>query len=936
MKKYLLMLLLFVFAFSSLHAQRDTEHWFAPMKASSGSSHQQELFFSTDSVTPFPITIYSNNVVLGTVTVSKGNPQTFAVPLDRIISKSVSDCFTVSDKGLYTQGDEPYFATLRFSISAHGEILTSKGKAGIGTNFFTVLTPITQSGDNFTTSVLATEDNTTVTISNYNPNILFSNGWTGTTNPQLTFVLNKGQSYIVEGLTSHTANRTGFIGAKIVADKPVSVTNGHFTGNYATVASTGTDIIMDQSVPTTRLGDEFVMVKGYGGLNDTTEGAMIVATENNTEIRLNGNATPVATINQGQWYKVPSNPYQNQGGGHYNMHIKTTKNVYVYQLLSGVAGSNNQSGFNYIPPLNCYLPRKIDELGLINQMPGASPTPTVKLNILTEKGATVTVNGATPTPAQGPYNVTGTSNWVSYSILGVSGNYTIVSSKAVTAGIAGGSGAMGYGGYFAGFSSIPLISKTTGTCIPGITLEVDDSYDSYQWYLNGVAIPGATSNTYTPTVAGNYTCNVVVSSCGSVTTPVYKVFTCLHESQMTITACTPVEIKPAFTPTNFTQTPVPSSVQIIVPPTNGTVTINPVSGVLTYTPGSGFVGNDTFTYKFCGDEPEFVDCEQVTVTVTVPDYPVVQDATLTECYNPDSPTTAEFDLTAATVMVSGGATYEYFLSYGDALNGVNMIASPTAHLSTSTDVYVRVYSPGGCYRIAKIKLNVTPPTYSTTLKDQYICAEGRATLDAGPDHDSYIWFDGQTTQTITGLTLGEYWVDLIKDGCTTRQTVKVYRFASPVISNIEISNNTATIIVTGGTAPYKYSMDNVNWQDSNVFVNLPRGQNTFYVKDANNCVPTPITVTVPNILNGITPNGDGYNDVLDYSALAYKENLTFEVFDRYGTKIHVANKDNGFKWNGKSVDRQLTTGTYWYVIRWNESNEQKTPVKFDGWVLVKN
>ena len=1032
MKKLLLAFLLILTTVGNFFAQRDTEHWFAPMKQTGtvGTNNKQALYLSTDSTTPFPVTVYNNNVVVGTVTISKGNPQRYDVNAALLTTSNNADLFSVGNRGLYLSAEKPFYATYRFSVLSHGEILTSKGKAGIGKKFYAVVSPQTSSSssNNFTTGILATEDNTVVTISGYNPQIQFTNGWTGTTNPTLTVTLNKGQSYIVEGKANIAVNRDGFIGAKIEATKPISVTNGNFTGQFALTSpgSSGVDIIMDQSVPTERLGDQFVIVKGMGNISEEMEGAVVVATEDNTEVYVNNGAAPVATLNEGQWYRVNSTAFINQNNsGHYNLYIRTTKNVYVYQLLAGIANSDATLGFNYIPPLNCFLPRKIDEIGLINQLPyytgtgGVLSGVTIKLNILTETGANVQVNGITPNTTQGPFPVTGTPGWVSYSLTGMTGNVTVTSDKAVTAGIIGGSGVVGYGGYFAGFSSIPAIAKKTGDCVPGLVLEVDPGFDTYQWLLNGVPIPGANTFTYTPTTGGNYSVTVTMGTCAPVTTPEYPVYTCLMTSTQTINACGAVDVTPTFT--NSTQTPVPGTVQIITNPANGTATINPTTGVVTYTPNAGFQGNDTFVFKFCGDNVNFTDCEQVTVninfvpltltdqtikacnvngvgtfdlttavlttttgvvykyypsqadllagtneittptayTVAAPktvyvnvstsngcvenghiflEYypsPEVNEDTLVTCFIPDNETMGEFDLTTANISVTPAVTYMYYQTLPNAQSNINPIANPTAYMATSGAVYVRVISDMGCVTITKINLTVTPPQRSRFLKDQIICLENTTTLDAGPGYTSYLWSTGETTQSISNVGVGVYWVELGYDGCITKQKVEVIKSPNPVITNVDINNNTVTLTVTGGTPPYQYSLDNVNYYDTNVFNNVPRGQNTFYVKDSYNCEPVILEVTVPNLVNVITPNGDGINDVVDYSALSYKDGIEFTVVDRYGNTVYKGDKTNGLKWDGRYADRKVSTGTYWYYLTWNESGKT-TPIKYTGWILVKN
>lgn len=318
-----------------------------------------------------------------------------------------------------------------------------------------------------------------------------------------------------------------------------------------------------------------------------------------------------------------------------------------------------------------------------------------------------------------------------------------------------------------------------------------------------------------------------------------------------------------------------------------------------------------------------------------PSFPV-NEASLISCFIENTPTKAVFNLTTANVTTLTGAIIKYYPTSADAINNSNEILNPTTYISETKPVYAKVFDANGCYNLAKINLTVTPPAPSAVLVDKVICNEKTTTLDAGPGYTAYEWSTGATTQSITNVGVGNYWVNLTKDNCVTKQNVKVIASASPIISGVDINNNTITINATSGIPPYQYSMDGINWQASNIYTGVPRGLNMVYVKDSFDCIPVSLQITVPNLLNAITPNNDGVNDEIDYSALAYKDNLTFTVFDRYGKKVATADKSNGYKWDGKFQGKKLNTGTYWYVITWNESDANKTPVAYTGWILLKN
>ena len=292
------------------------------------------------------------------------------------------------------------------------------------------------------------------------------------------------------------------------------------------------------------------------------------------------------------------------------------------------------------------------------------------------------------------------------------------------------------------------------------------------------------------------------------------------------------------------------------------------------------------------------------------------------------------EFTAAT-----GVKAYAFATLQDAQNKKNEIINQVT-INQSGTYYLRFHKNTYCDAIGKLTINIQISTKSTTLFDTpiNICPEATTLLDPGPGYTapgSIKWSTGQTSQTIS-VGVGEYWVDLTNSlGCIYRQHVSVKAVSLPEITGIEIKGSTVTVTVTGGNAPYQYALDGTDYQFSNVFTNVHGGDHRINVISADNCSPVFIDFNVIEVHNVITPNGDGINDFLNLSGLMQKDNPMLQIFDRYGNSMFTGDKNNNFSWDGKSAGKAVATGSYWYVLQWQESGSE-TVSKSTGWVLVKS
>ena len=69
--------------------------------------------------------------------------------------------------------------------------------------------------------------------------------------------------------------------------------------------------------------------------------------------------------------------------------------------------------------------------------------------------------------------------------------------------------------------------------------------------------------------------------------------------------------------------------------------------------------------------------------------------------------------------------------------------------------------------------------------------------------------------------IGTHSVELTStNGCVYKQYFTISEAVDPVIDSVIEQGNSITVNVSGGTAPYEYSLDQINWKNSNVFDNL--------------------------------------------------------------------------------------------------------------------
>ena len=301
--------------------------------------------------------------------------------------------------------------------------------------------------------------------------------------------------------------------------------------------------------------------------------------------------------------------------------------------------------------------------------------------------------------------------------------------------------------------------------------------------------------------------------------------------------------------------------------------------------------------------------------------------------NPPNVNNIEYCQNSAAVPLSAiGTNLQWYTS---ATGGIGSSTAPTPDTSKAGDFSFWVSQNNGTCESARaeIKVKVLAAPHSDILKDTSICDGEKITLRV----ESTFAAEWQTVPPVVNQNYlevskpGQYSVKLTDSkGCTAIQTVNVTPGITPIITQVKSGENFLEIFAENGNPPYLYSLDNINWQTSNIFYNLQAKIYQVYVKSQTNSCTAIARSAVLFIPNVFTPNQDRFNDVWRVSNIDFFTNAKLKIFDKYGNQVFFTNDVSKFNWDGFSNGRLLPTGTYWYIIE-IENNYTRT-----GWILLKN
>ncbi|MGK0388663.1 MAG: gliding motility-associated-like protein, partial [Maribacter sp.] len=230
------------------------------------------------------------------------------------------------------------------------------------------------------------------------------------------------------------------------------------------------------------------------------------------------------------------------------------------------------------------------------------------------------------------------------------------------------------------------------------------------------------------------------------------------------------------------------------------------------------------------------------------------------------------DGTATVVATDGAGGFSY--EWGNTQNTATTTGLPGGwHYVTVTDV-------NGCTALDSAEVTVPSAVILAISGNNVSCAggnDGDATVvvSGGAGGYTYLWTNGEITETIIGLTAGTYTVVVTDaNGCTASISIDITEpaaltlaMSSTIVSCFGQSTGTATATVGGGTGIYNYNWSNAG--NTDIITGLAAGTYTVTVTDDNLCeiIDQVIVTEQPELTSTMAVGGASCNGGGDGSAI---------------------------------------------------------------------
>lgn len=767
-------------------------------------------------------------------------------------------------------GVSPYSGTGTFSVAAgtHSYTVTDANGA-TATTSVTVSQPAAISVTLSTGTILVNGGTTTITVS--------ATGGTGTR----SFRLNNGafqsgnvfnnvpagtHTITVRDANNCTATRSAVITEPAVLTASSSAGTIACNGGSAVVTVSATGGVS----PYSGTGSFNVLAGTYTYTVTDANGATA-----STSVTVSQPAVVNATINAGTI---------NVNGGSTSVTVNAYGGTpsYSYQLNNGAYQASNV--FNNVPAGNHVVTiRDANNCTAVKNVAISQPTVLTAnasaANVACNGGSTtVTVSAAGGTA---PYTGTGTfsvsAGTYSYTVTDAAGSsattsITVTQPSAISIAVSTG--------------TITVFGGTT-------TVQVSaggGAGSGYEYRLNNGTFQS--SNTFSNVPAGNHTVTVRDGN------------GCTSSRTFTIT-------QPANNPVVVNA----SATNILCNGGSSTVTVTATGGTAPY------IGTGTFTVTAGTYTYTVRDVNGLSASTTIT---ITQPSVLTAAVSAGT-ITVNGGTTTATVTAAGGtAPYSYRLNAG-SFQSANVITGVPAGTHTIT-----VQDANGCSVTRSISL--TEPTainVTITQGTAILCNGGTTTVTVSATGGTAP-YTGTGTFTVAAGT-HQYTVRDAAGATTTRSITVSQPAALDLVVSTEAmgigeTTTTATIDVTGGTAPYSYSIDGSAFQSSNVFAGIGVGDHMATVLDANGCTRTENFGVALSLAQNLSINLVSKTNV---SCRGGNDGI-IEVLATGGGAPYTYSINNG-RFTNSNLFKNLPAGTYRVTVKDGQSNSNSLVVTvFDG------